>query len=297
MYTNVYQDITPENKSLKSNFHLHAGTGPNTCGGYEISDVLSLYKEAGYDAICVSNHDLFTDTSRYSDCGMCLVNGYEYSANPHMCCVGTESACLKSHKEAIDQCLKEGGFTILCHPHWQKDWYWPKDMLDGLRGYTGIEIHNAGTRRFSGRGVATDVWDYLLSQGRLIWGVGSDDFHRWYDMAKGWNKIYCEPNKDSLIQAVIQGKFYVSTGLSLEYMKLEGDRVEVFAKDMNGSTDKYFYRFIGQFGQILHEVAASHATYYIKGNEKYIRVEVIDSSGAKLYTQPIYRQDEFKFDF
>ena len=44
------------------------------------------------------------------------------------------------------------------------------DMLESLEGYLGIEIFNGVIFRLEGSGLADDVWDNVLSKGRLIWG-------------------------------------------------------------------------------------------------------------------------------
>jgi len=55
--------------------------------------------------------------------------------------------------------------------------------MAALKGYTGIEIFDSVIYRLNGSGLATDAWDFLLSQGKLVWKFGDDDFHRWYDLA------------------------------------------------------------------------------------------------------------------
>ena len=58
MYINPYGDMTNgKGIWLKVNFHIHAGTGGDTCGAYEIDDVVKMYKKAGYDVLTISNHD------------------------------------------------------------------------------------------------------------------------------------------------------------------------------------------------------------------------------------------------
>ena len=84
MLTNPYHNLTG-GRWLKSNFHPHAGTGAGTCGAYEMEDVLRLYKEAGYDVVCISNHDLYSDTKALGRIlGIQTINGFEYSQDSHM---------------------------------------------------------------------------------------------------------------------------------------------------------------------------------------------------------------------
>ena len=66
MYINPYDNLDG-GRWIKVNFHTHAGTGEGTCGRHDIDFVLGLYKELGYGAVCISNHDLYTDTSGLSN--------------------------------------------------------------------------------------------------------------------------------------------------------------------------------------------------------------------------------------
>lgn len=298
MFINPYQNVN--GNCQRSSFHTHAGTGPNTCGAYEIDDVLSVYQELDYGAICISNHDVYTDPAPYAHHGICLLKGYEYTHDIHIVCVNTDKVCHGSYQEAIDSCLSDKGFAILCHPNWQREWYLPKETVDRLHGFMGIEIYNGsidcGAIRYedsNGRCNASNMFDYILSQGRLIWCFGNDDFHRWWMMAITWNMIYAERNENDIVEAVKKGRFYVSTGLRLEYMTLNEDRINISVINNEGYKDIYWYRFIGKDGNILSEVKSETASYEIKGNEMYIRVEVMSSSGKMLYTQPIY--DDAKF--
>src|SRR5690554_3589884 len=126
MYINPYHGIDKEGFWLKTNFHTHAGTGANTCGAYEIEDVIALYKEAGYGALTISNHDFFSDVSdlqgKYD---MVLLNGFEYSQGRHMLSIGVDDVIFAPHQEAIDKSLEQGGFVILCHPNWFRC-HWPR---------------------------------------------------------------------------------------------------------------------------------------------------------------------------
>ncbi|MHC1750394.1 MAG: PHP domain-containing protein [Cellulosilyticaceae bacterium] len=291
MFVNPYQNVGE--KCQRSSFHTHIGTGPNTCGAYEIDEVLKVYKELDYGAICISNHNLYTDPAPYAHHGMCLFKGYEYTSDIHM-------VCLNSHQEAIDSCIQDGGFVILCHPNWLKEWSLSKTMVDELSGFAGIEIYNGSVdcgpiwdKDSNGRCNASNMFDYILSKGRLIWCFGNDDFHRWWMMAITWNMIYADKNEEDIMRAIREGAFYVSTGLRLEFMIMNEERIKISVINNEGFKDIYRYRFIGQYGQLLSEVVSENASYQIRGDEMYIRVEVTSSSGKMLYTQPVYDDSRF----
>ena len=182
MYVNPYDNLSG-GRWIRTNFHTHAGTGAGTCGRNPVDAVAALYRELGYGALCLSNHDLYTDASAYSDGKMTLLDGVEYSPRSHMLTVGIRRSLHElEHQPAIDETRKDGGFVILCHPNWQHKEYWPWADMDRLTGYLGIEIINQLIYRLSGSGLATDAWDHLLSSGRLVYGFGNDDFHLELDL-------------------------------------------------------------------------------------------------------------------
>ena len=297
MYINPYENtIHAKGQWLKANFHTHAGTGKDTCGAYEIADVVALYKEAKYDVLTISNHDIYSDAEKYQIAhDIVLINGFEYSQHPHMLCINVKSLITGTHQETVKECTKQGGFVILCHPNWQKKEYWPWKDIDVLSGYSGIEIFNGVIFQLAGTGLATDTWDYLLSQGKLVWGFGNDDFHRWYDLARAWNVIYSESHQHEDVQnSILYGNFYVSTGLILNRFDFCDNLIKIsaFAKDTYVRNNKYI--FIGKNGQILDEQIGAQGTYHLTEDELYVRVQVISEHGAILWTQPIYQENAFK---
>lgn len=97
-----------------------------------------------------------------------MIPGIEYSNTGHMLNIGVNTSLHEhDHQRSIDITNKKGGFTILAHPNWGKKGYWPTNRLLELKGYKGIEVINMLIYRLSGSGLATDAWDYLLSQGYL----------------------------------------------------------------------------------------------------------------------------------
>lgn len=295
MYINPYNNIKEGTAAwLQANFHTHAGTGTGTCGEHEINEVIKYYKMAGYDVLSISNHDLYSDLSEYQkEFDITLINGFEYSIDKHMLCIGGNCLILDTHQKTIDECNKQGGFVVLCHPKWAAGEYWPLKDIDAITGYIGVEIINTVIFKLSGTGLATEAWDYLLSQGKLVWGFGNDDFHRWYDMARAWNLIYAHKSRQKILEAVFNGEFYVSTGLKLSNFQFDQKVLKIKACSLNNYRDTFKYLFIGKDGEILKEQCGEHAEYIFNGSELYVRVQVISDYGAMLWTQPIYDENRF----
>jgi hypothetical protein len=54
--------------------------------------------------------------------------------------------------------------------------------------------------------------------------------------------------------------------------------------------EKMTTSFIGEGGKVLAKTYDRTAVYRLAGNEKYVRAKVESSSGAKAWTQPVFRR-------
>lgn len=294
MYINPYSMLNKEGKWLKANFHTHAGTGPNTCGSHNLIDVIKGYEEAEYDILTISNHDLFTRTTGLSQ-NLKLIQGVEYSHDPHMLTIGVEDYFNYDHQTAINKTIHAGGFVILCHPHWIHKEYWSNELIDSLSGYTGIEVIAPLIYRLEGSGLAIDTWDRLLTQGKLVFGFSNDDFHQWRDLGKGYNVIYSQSNNENDIKLAIEsGCFFASTGVYLDTITFTNNKIYVRAKyPIDTYITQFTYQFYGENGKLLKTVYADDAEYTLT-NEKYVRIQVIGENGSMMFMQPIYDDDYLK---
>ena len=294
MYVNPYERLRAPGAWLKANFHTHAGTGGGTCGSHDLLEVINGYREADYDVLTISNHNLFTFTQNLSE-ELCLIHGVEYSRDPHMLTIGVEEYFDCSHQEAIHKTVAAGGFVILCHPNWIHREYWPGDLMDSLSGYTGIEVIAPLIYRLSGSGLATDVWDRQLTRGKLIYGFSNDDFHQWRDLGRGYTVLYSASKSYPDIKASIEsGCFFASTGVFLDTFSLADNRIHVKAKyPIPTYIHKFTYDFFGPGGERLKTVYGEAAEYTLTG-EPYVRVQVTGEDGSMMFLQPVYNADKFQ---
>ena len=297
MYKNPYQNLK-EGKWYKTNFHTHAGTGAGTCGSNPVDKVVELYSMNNYDMLCISNHDIFTDTTAFTSDKIMMIPGVEYSqqGKEHILTIGVDRSLHEyNNQAAIDMTNEMGGFSIICHPNWEYKEWWSRENMLALKGYVGMEVINMLIYRLSGSGLAADTWDYLLSQGRLIYGFGNDDFHIPSDAARSFNMIYCaEKSFSAMKTAVESGAVCASSGLAPDYLQLEDNIIKVKAKFLTETyVDAFTYRFITKNGKVLSVQNGSEAEYELSG-EKYVRVEVIGENGALLFFQPVYLSEAFE---
>jgi hypothetical protein len=204
-----------------------------------------------------------------------------------------------------------GGIAQVNHPNFL--WSIGVEDMAQLRDGTLFElwnghplINNLGGVDDSGHeALSTEaLWDALLSRGKRLWAVASDDSHDYQDVSNpdspgpghGWVMVRADRlTPDALVSSLQRGDFYASTGVSLENYSA-GEReiaIDILASARYGNrlvpTDsRYLTRFIGKGGRVLAEVAGRRPRYAIRGDEGYVRAVIVDSNGRRAWTQPFF---------
>ena len=200
----------------------------------------------------------FWDTSELGrQLGIRTINGIEYVEQDGILCIGIREFITGTPQRAVDECARQGGFSIVCHPNELPEPGLPtllsKSVIRTLRGFDGLEILTPAIfKGFLGSGLATDLWDELLTDGKLVWGFGNDDFHWPWEMDRGWNFILADSTEyPDLKAAVKRGSSYVSTGLLLESFSLGDGILRVQATFPGTRPNRVHYEFVGENGAIL----------------------------------------------
>ena len=295
MFYNPYESCFPrEDQGMfrwrRGNFHTHAGTGAGTCGHYPIQNVVDEYQNGGYDVLAITNHDIYVEKPQRQD--ILVLPGVEYSQAHHMVYLGVPEVLRGTHQQVLDEVEKRGGLSFFCHPHFLNRNYWTWEQMRSLRHLIGLEIFNTVILRLDGQALACDVWDEALRAGRLLWGFGNDDFHRWYDMRRVWNWVYAEDSQESVMDALQAGRFYVSTGLRLAEYAIRGKELCVQARSEVNYDGPITYRFFSSRGELPSWMSGDLACCSLDDTVSYIRAEASTASGQMLWTQPVYRRDK-----
>ncbi len=310
MYTNPYEGIDTM-EWYKANLHTHCGTGKGTPGRHDLKEVIGLYRECGYNILAITNADMYLDASMYEDeFDMTIFDGYEYCRDKELLVIGSKNIVCGNHQQVIDSVIRDGGVSFICHPNraiptgddlnlgggYNLKKCWSPLEIDRLSGYTGIEILNGKAFRIGGSGLATDVWDYFLSHGKLVWGIGTDDFHRWEDLSRAFTVIYAKTkNKKDILNAIKRGRFYVSNGLLIKNISFKDGVLRISAEEeVPTFSDSYRYTVVGEQGRVLLTRFGTELEYEVSGKDKYIRVQITSDYGSMLWTQPFYKRDEFQ---
>ena len=210
---------------------------------------------------------------------------------------------IEALRENIDGIVKAGGLASINHPNYK--WALSYEHLNAVENYKFIEVFNghAGSNSFGDnkKPSVSTMWDQLLSNGKKILGLATDDAHHYHEFSpekanpgRGWIQVFSENlNKSSILESMSSGDFYASTGVELGDFTISKKEIILEINDLeNGSKkNQYTFNFITNKGVISDQITGLSGRYYPSKNDVYVRVEIICSNGTRLWTQPIWITD------
>jgi len=208
----------------------------------------------------------------------------------------TAPTVLAAAQENVDGIRKANGVPHINHPNFT--WAMTPEDLQKVERTRLFEIFNGHPQVNNEGGGGTpgleEVWDRILSSGRLMYGVAVDDAHHFKrpgdplasGPGRGW--IYVRTDRlepRAIVEAIDRGSFYASTGVELASYETTPASIAIAIKTTTYS--RYRVQFIGRNGKVLSEVTEPTATYTFKGDEGYVRARVLESNGYVAWTQPV----------
>lgn len=280
---------------LRANLHGHTTESDGVLSPQQYVD---WYAEQGYGVLAITDHNRRTDPTRLDARGMVLLPaaevtaaGTEFGGQYHLVALGGLPDPLPPvttpGPESARRLAAAGAVVIVAHPHWSG--LTGADLL-AIDAADGVEIWNGGTVLDSEKGGALAHWDELLRRGRRLWGVATDDAHfRIPDGATGWLVLSMDERTPAAALAALRaGHFYASAGPALEAVELEGETLRVRCSPCAGI---YCLGFAGrnQYRRATPDHLLSEATFTLRGDEPWVRVQVTDAAGRSAWTQPVWR--------
>jgi predicted metal-dependent phosphoesterase TrpH len=293
---------------FKGNTHTHT---THSDGDSPPSVVVAWYRDHGYDFLVLTDHNVLTDPTAYmTDPDFLLIPGEEVSSGHegrpvHVNGLGLprvveprRAATLVATIQAnVDAVREVEGVPHVNHPNF--GWAFGAEELAQVEGDRLLEIHNGhpAVHNVGGGDVPgmEAVWDALLTGGKRIYGIAVDDAHHFEgefaphraNPGRGWVAVKASRlDARELLENLERGWFYASTGVELEDVIVDGDRLEV--RIAPRADFRYTTTFIGAGGEELARTAEDPAVYRLRGDETYVRAKVVDSSGAVAWTQPVF---------
>lgn len=309
----------------KGNLHSHT---TNSDGKMKPEEAVKLYKSYGYQFMCLSEHDVFTDLRNQFDCeDFILLPGVEASAmvlnkektamikthhihgilgNEEMQKAAGENVFkngekltpptfieewdgLKTAQELSDHLRSKGCFTTYNHPTWSRV---ETEEVTDLKGVWGIEVYNYGTEVECGEGCDTAFWDAMLRKGTHIHGFASDDNHnppKFFDSFGGYVMVRSEElSHEAIVNHLLAGDFYFSAGPEIFQWGIEDGKVFVECSDAE-RVNFIVGGMVGRSETVLqHVTPIRYACHELKGDEPYVRIECIDEKGRKAWTNVLW---------
>ena len=295
----------------KGNTHTHT---LNSDGDSTPDEVVRWYREHGYAFVVLTDHNYLTSVD-----GLNAVHG----ADDKFLVIRGEEVTdplggKPLHVNALDPVSRiapQGGTSVLDvltrnvaairrangvphvnHPNF--GWAITRDELQQVRENKLFEVYNGHplVNNLGGGGIPglEEVWDAILSNGVLLYGIAVDDAHTFKDPGnpdvagpgRGWVMVR-SPRLEarSLLAALERGDFYATTGVELQEVEVTARRMRVMVKARPSS--KYRIQFIGKGGRLLAESIDTSAAYDVTGTESYVRARVLESNGRMAWVQPM----------
>ena len=180
---NIWADFYNPYLTLKSNHYkvqLHTHT-TGSDGAQSPTDLMTAYKNSGYDAVAITDHD--TITADPAVAGITYIPGCEEGATGgHIPCLFlTARETSATDQTVINTILGQGGFVEFAHPNYTAG-AWTTGELNALYSGFFLEVYNAVVEQMEGaNGYAEAHWDWLLTNRvfpyNRFFGLAVDDCH------------------------------------------------------------------------------------------------------------------------
>jgi hypothetical protein len=273
---------------LKGNLHTHTREG-SACAQMSLAEALARYAKLGYDFLCLSNHMSLTAPRHRR---LLFLPGLEWNspAGEHATVCAFEPSLLRRCIRTADQPALlsrldgQEAIVVLNHPNWCEPAHYTREQLLERKPALGIEIYNAVIERLPGCALATDKWDFLLSNGRPLLGFASDDAHRVEDIGQGWIMVRAESRTPRAVaRAIREGNFYASTGVTIRDIRREGPVITVDTADADAIWA------VGAGGVRLAHTPGRRLVFDTSGlASPYVRFTAFGRGPAMAWTQPFF---------
>lgn len=306
--------LQPDASSLnwyKGNTHTHT---LNSDGDSTPDEVARWYREHAYHFLVLTDHNFLTAvdalnalhgaderfliikgeevTDRFEEKPI-HINGLDVSRNVDP---QRGKSVLDVIQRNIDAIREASGIPHVNHPNY--GWAITVDELKQVRNTTLFEIYNGHplVNNLGGGGAPglEEVWDRILSSGKLLYGLAVDDAHHFKRPGdktaalpgQGWIVVRARRLAGpAILEAIERGDFYASTGVELTDYAVSDKAMTIEVKGEESS--RYRVQFIGAGGRVLHEATTTRATYEFRRDEGYVRAKVIESNGKVAWMQPV----------
>jgi hypothetical protein len=293
----------------RGNLHTHAREGESDSS---VEFIVHWYRAHDYHFLVITDHSTITTfpaLAASQDTSFILIPGEEVIGNANekeleINAFNIHKPILPIHnltllttlQECIDSVRVQNGVPMINHPNY--NWRLNKEILLKSRNCSLFELYNGFPGTHS-QGDEThpgmeEVWDFMLTSGKRIYGVATDDAHVYQEFSpelsnpgRGWVMVKSHNLEvNEIMKNLEAGLFYSSTGVHIVDFQVEADRIEIAIKKREDT--EYTTHFIGAHGKLLSSTNNNPAVYHLSTDSQYVRAKVIDSNGHCAWTQPVF---------
>lgn len=294
----------------RGNLHTHS---TRSDGVLDPAEVCRRYCAEGYDFLALTDHFIgrygypIVDTLPYRTAGFTTILGAEVHSGAmangelwHLLAVGlpadfvpSDSPDFQTHPgqesgaDLAARAVAAGAFVAIAHPQWSGL------TLADARSLTmahAVEIYNHGCAVGADRADGFGIADLLLSEGRAVSLIATDDAHFYEpDHFGGWVMVKAQENTpEALLAALKAGDFYSTQGPELRSIRVTGKTVEVECS----AAMTVIVQGHATAAKAVQGVSMTKAIVPLDrlSNSPWLRVTVIDAAGKRAWSNPIFRE-------
>lgn len=299
---------------FRGNTHAHT---TNSDGNATPQDAAAWYKSRGYAFLCITDHNFLTNAGNSKqletvvDDGFIVIPSEEITQTYiHTCALNIDRQIPAFYEQNNVDVLRKNlelterasGILIVNHPNWR--WAPKTEDLLATEGIVLFELYNcSSTVNNEGgemRPSTEEMWDILLTAGKVLYAVASDDTTDYTSKisrytkcpGRGWITVRADAlSPDSICSAMEAGHFYASIGVHLSTLECSVSRVvvaidqetterELASGTVLGRPARQDARvgeridFIGTGGRLLRSVEGSSAEY-VPTEKGYVRARAV----------------------
>ena len=300
--------FTAPGQFWKGNLHTHS---TRSDGILSPEEVCRRYRAEGYDFLALTDHFIghygypIVDTVPFRAGDFTTILGAELHSGSmangelwHILAVGlpadftpsdspdfTPHANQETGAQLAARAVAAGAFVAIAHPQWSGL------TLSDARGITAahaVEVYNHGCATGCDRADGFAIADLLLTEGRRLTMVATDDAHfSEPDHFGGWVMVKADHNTpEALLNSLKAGDFYSSQGPELRDVRVEADRVIVECSAVSSVIVQG--AGTGAKGVHGHSMTRCEVPTARLKNSPWLRVSVIDPAGKRAWSNPIW---------
>jgi len=301
--------FTSSGSVFRGNLHGHSN---HSDGQQDTADVVRLYRAAGYDFTCLSDH-LWSEprfaAETVNDSAACDSDDFITIPSAEIHCLGklydqdgiwhlvanglpldfAVASRTETAPELVKRAIDAGAFVTIAHPEW-----YALTTAEALSlaeaGVHGVEVYNHASEIGAARGSGIATLDQLANEGFRMHLTATDDSHAIPDDAFGGWVMVAADRLDSaaIIAALKAGHFYASCGPDFTSIEVAGGKLHVSTSPVS----RIVLSAAGHLSASEQGTGITGAAFDLgKIDAAYVRLTITDANGRNAWSNIVWLDD------